>query len=193
MGLLYLFPTDDSDPDHAISTNSKLTLRSYGLPSIFWLYALGIMGILFVLYISIHGPLQKYLSLGEPVDLFLGYSLIGLFIACPLILLGFLFYEKVISIDSQSLTLTHKLFFLPIYSKKIPLAPTAQWGINHFIDSPNIAKIKDDRALKAFYNRGYYELHLFLEGDKKIFVDRQSQKKSLEKIKQMLERSFQGQ
>ncbi len=186
MGLMYLFPTKDSDPDHIISKDNSLILRSYGLPPIFWFYLLAILTIFSFLVLNVWGPLQKMLRIGEGLDILIAYSLLILIFCAPIILLGFYFYEKNLVVKKNSLTLIDKVFFIPLRKRSYPLNTVNDLCINHFIDSPNMARIKDEKALKAFQNRGYFELLLKTETNT-ILVDRHSNHGSLVKIKSLLE------
>ncbi len=187
MGLIYLYPTEDNDPDHFIKRNDSLTLRSYGLPPLFWAYAIAICGILFLLYLPIHEPLQKYKEIGESFDLYFIYALYALMIGSPLVLMSFFFYEKQMTVSKGIITLVSKLFFISVRTQKIPYGPLDTLEISHFIDSPNMARIKDDRALKSFYNRGYHELVLKSKNARdSIILDRATRKADLEKIKKLI-------
>ncbi len=187
MGLIYLFPTEDNDPDHFIKGENSLTLRSYGLPPLFWAYALAVCGILFLLYLPIHEPLQKYKEIGESFDQYFITALYILMIGSPLVLLSFFFFEKQIHLSKGMITLISKLFFLTIRTQKIPYSSADSLEVGHFIDSPNMARIKDDRAMKAFYNRGYHELVFKpTNSDKQIIIDRAARKADLVKIKELM-------
>lgn len=183
---MYLFPTKDDDPDHIIQGNQSLTLRSYGLPPIFWFYLVAILTIFSFLALNVWNPLQKMLIIGGAIDIMIAYSLLALIFLAPVTLLGFYFYEKNLIAMKNSLTLVHKVFFIPFLKKTYKISSKECLTINHFIDSPNMARIKDEKALKAFQNRGYFELFLMVDG-KKVLVDRHSNHSSLVKIKKLVE------
>jgi hypothetical protein len=61
------------------------------------------------------------------------------------------------------------------------------FSVDHFMDSPNMAKIYNKTELKQFENRGYFELHAKSNG-KNLLIDRHSRKADLVKIKDLLGR-----
>ncbi len=186
MGLMYLFPSGVDDPDHMISTSDSLKLRSYGLPPIFWFYLLAILTVFSFLVLNVWNPLQKMLKIGQGLDVLIAYSLLGLIFLAPIILIGFYFYEKNLIVKKRSLTIIDKVFFIPFRKRTYEISNPSNLFVNHFIDSPNMARIKDEKALKAFQNRGYYEL--LLNVDKKtILIDRHSNHSALIKLKKILE------
>ncbi len=186
MGLMYQFPTNLEDPDHVIKQVGSIRLRSYGLPPIFWFYLAGILIVFFFLCLNVWNPLKKMLAIGTGLDLLLVYSLLALIIFTPLILIAFYFYEKNLVISKHSLIIIHKIFFIPFRKITYHLDDDSEFFLEHFIDSPNMARIKDEKAMKAFQNRGYFELFLIKNG-KRFYLDRHSVHAQLAKIKAILE------
>lgn len=187
MGLLYQFPDNTDDQDHVIKKTDYLCLRTYGLPSIFWLYGLVIIIALVMLIIAIKDPLTKLLSYHDDIfNLLIGYGLIAVLIASFISLIAFFFYEKRLIIFKNKLLIKHYLFFICFNQKTILYNKNCELTIGHFIDSPNMAKINDDEALKNFYNKGYFELFL-KDNSKMSFIDRSSRKADLVKLKTIIE------
>jgi len=185
MGLLYAFPTSLAETDHVIQKPGSITLKSYGLPYLFWLYALVILTLYTMLAVIIWEPLQKLMEIGNATDQTLGFVFISLLILAPLAFLAFFFYEKrIISKDSQ-ITIEHRLFFFKVKSYRYEFSKE-HLVVKHFVDSPNMARIKDDRTLRAFYNQGYHELTLSIDNETQVFIDRNSRKNDLEKLKELI-------
>ncbi len=186
MGLIYLFPTKDDDPDHIVVTKDSLLLRSYGLPPIFWFYLIAILTIFSFLVLNVWNPAQKMLKIGAGIDIVIAYSLLVLIFIAPIILIGFYFYEKNLKISKNKLSIIHKVFFLPCLTKNYILKKDDQFIVEHFVDSPNMARIKDESAMKAFQNRGYYQL-ILKQNTKRVFIDRHTNHSQLVKIKRLLD------
>ena len=75
-------------------------------------------------------------------------------------------------------------FFL--YGKKTyKLDQPDSFTVDHYLDSPNMAKIHNKADLKQFENKGYFELYA-IENNKKFLIDRHSRKADLIKLKELL-------
>jgi hypothetical protein len=188
MGLLYLFPNDDTDTienDRIIKTADSITLKTYGLPMVFWVYLAAIYIVVFTMWLTIRSSLDKLLTYDDSTMIFLYWLVKGTLTLGPLILLGFFFYEKFLTKSKNSLTITHRIFFIPIFSKKIILDTNESLTVDHFMDSPNIAKMNSHPDTRGFENKGYFELHAISNG-RAIFIDRHSRKSDLLKMKEIL-------
>ena len=187
MGLMYLFPVEDTDlSDDRVNKNGEgITLKTYGLPMIFWGYLAAILSVVFVMWIASLDIIAKMLTYNDPLLTFLAYLVRGFLIIGPTILVGFYFYEKFLIKHKNTLTIIHRVFFIPIKKETLKLNSTDAFLVNHFMDSPNVAKLKNEKELKGFENKGYFELHA-LVNDKKIFIDRSSRKEDLLKLKDLL-------
>lgn len=187
MGLLYIFPNSDeeTDNDRVIKTSDSITLKTYGLPMIFWAYLAAIYIVVFTMWLSIKSALDKLLTYDDVSMIFLYWLVKGTLIAGPLILLAFFFYEKFITKSKKLLIITHRLFFIPVWTKKIMLDSSDAFSVDHFLDSPNVAKINPQAETRGFENKGHFELHARSKG-KVIFVDRCSQKSDLVKMQELL-------
>ena len=102
-------------------------------------------------------------------------------------MLGFFFWEKQIRKSGNKLTIVFKIFFIPIYRKNFLLDAVDALSVDHFMDSPNVAKIHNKAELKQFENRGYFELHAISNG-KSYLIDRHGRKADLLKMKDLLSR-----
>ncbi len=189
MGLMYLFPTEENESDHIAidETNKTIILKSYGLPWIFWGYLASILVIIFAMYLAIREPLLKIKISDDLVNIKLAYLVELTLILTPLILLAFFFYEKIIIKSNNKIVLKYKIFFIPIFKKTLKLTSNESLVIDHFLESPNVAKLQNRPELKGFENKGYFELRAIVGNEKKL-IDRHSRKQDLIKIKNILTR-----
>ena len=171
MGLLYLYPQDLEDPDHIIKNADSVTLRTYGLPPIFWLYLLGTLTLLGLLSFSVSGPVIKILELGDPIGAVIAYSLIFFLLVTVTTLVGFFFYEKNLILEKTKLSVRSKAFGIPLTKKSYLLNNPNQIEIIHYLSSPNMARIQNGQDMKGFQNKGYWELRLNLDNKNSILID----------------------
>jgi hypothetical protein len=195
MGLMYIFPVSDdsSEGDRVVVRDSKIILKTYGLPMLFWGYLAAAFAVLLIMWLASHAIILKLLSYKEdPTLLFLGHLVQWTLILIPIVLLGFFFYEKVLEKKGQELTLTYKVFFIPFWRKSFHLTAKDSFIVNHFLDSPNMAKlrarqgIESAEAMKHFENKGYFELCIKTDKKASIAIDRHSRKADLVKMKELL-------
>lgn len=190
MGLLYPFPVSADETGFARLENgpsgriSRVVLRSYGLPYIFWGYALASLAVLFFLWLAVREPMEKLAGLGGP-DAVLVLVLKLFIYSLPLIVLGFFFYEKTLIGEPGQLTVGHRLFGLKVREKTYALAPDP-FHVDHFIDAPNVARIKGGPEAVGFQNKGYFTLWARLQDAGTIRVDRHSRKSDLEALAALL-------
>lgn len=184
---MYVFPVSTDETDFAIKKNEELTLKTYGLPYIFWFYAFCSVTVIFFMFLAIKAPVLKLVSLGDETDATLGYALLTFIALLPVIIFGFFFYEKRIIASRGKVTLQHRVFGLKFFSEELLVAPEDHFHVEPFLDSPNVARIKGEEGTKGFQNKGYFVLNLIDANEKKFFVDRHSRKVDLEKLKAMLE------
>ena len=186
MGLLYQMPVSEIEADRVEINQQTLLVKSYGLPLIFWGYLLAILSVIFIMFVAIKDPISKVISGEDAINRFLGYGVSATLIFIPIFLLAFFFYEKVISKNDVHLKITHKIFWLPFRSTRINLKAKDSFTLEHFLDSPNMARIQKVDEMRAFENRGYFELFAITSEDKLIRIDRSSQRKELIKLKDFL-------
>ncbi len=189
MGLMYLLPTEENESER-ISVdleNKKVTLKSYGLPWVFWGYLSAVLVVIFAMYLAISGPIEKLRAGDDQINLALSYIVEISLILTPVVLLGFFFYEKILEKTGNTLSITHRVLFIQIYKKTLQLESNDHLSVNHFMDSPNVAKMQNRPELKGFENKGYFELHALVNG-KTVLIDRHSRKADLVKIKELLSR-----
>ncbi|MCR9206376.1 MAG: hypothetical protein NXH75_17475, partial [Halobacteriovoraceae bacterium] len=176
-----------NDLDDRIQVKEEtLILRSYGLPMVFWGYLAAIFMVLFFMILAIKDPLFKVLNGEDAINKFIGYALLFILIGGPLSLLGFYFYEKEIRKKKNTLTITHKAFFIPLIKKTYTIDPQTL-EIEHFLDSPNMAAMDKKEGMQGFENRGYFKLIVNTEG-KKILIDRNGRRGEMRKLKELLEK-----
>lgn len=192
MGLMYIMPVSEKEIDRVEITGTangkSITLKSYGLPYIFWGYLAAVIAVLLAMGLAMKAPLLKMLTMSNPLDLILARVVLATFLAIPLTLVALLFYEKFITKEGNKLTITHRFFWLPVKKKTFDLKPGQNLFVDHFLDSPNMAKRENNKDYRAFQNHGYYKLQALLENEKMIFIDRHSRKADLTKMCEVLSR-----
>lgn len=187
MGLLYPFPVSEEETDFVTKNADSITLKSYGLPYIFWIYAACVIAVIILMFVGIQGPVLKLISLGDDTDATLGYSLLTLIGSSPLFILSFFFYEKRIIAKKNEIKLQHRVFWIPVYTEKFKVSSLDQLMIEAHMDSPNVARLKLQEGTQGFQNKGYFILWLKVNDKTKVLVDRHSRKVDLEKLKALLE------
>lgn len=191
MGLMYLFPSSEEENERIeilqITDRKTLVLKTWGLPLVFWGYLAASFVVLASMWLASRSAIQKLLTYEDTGLWALAYLVQYTLILSPIILLGFFFYEKQIRKSGTDLKLVYKIFFIPFYSRLIQLDSKDALSVDHFMDSPNMAKIHSSSELKQFENRGYFELFA-KSGGKNILIDRHSRKADLIKIKNMLDK-----
>ncbi|MBA2403747.1 MAG: hypothetical protein H0V66_03165 [Bdellovibrionales bacterium] len=186
MGLLYVFPVSLEEKDFAEVKDQTLTLKTYGLPYIFWGYATAILMIIFFMFLAIKAPVLKLASLGDETDAFLGYSLLSLIGISPIVLFSFFFYEKRIVKKANALILEYRIFAIKVFSEHYIPAEKDTYTIEPFLSSPNQARINGGDDGAGFQNKGYFKLSLKTQDGKNILIDRHSRKADLVKLSELL-------
>jgi len=191
MGLIFVMPVSETETDRVsvikkTGTSPKLSLKSYGLPYIFWGYITAILATLFVMYIAIRRPLQKIGHSEDTINLLIYYGVWGTFVAIIAFLLAALFYEKSFLKQSGTLIIKHKIFGVRFKSKVLELEENDPFSVDHHLDSPNIARKNQEDSMRAFQNQGYFTLRANAKGKKPIVIDRHNRKADLKKIAQLL-------
>jgi hypothetical protein len=191
MGLMYIFPVSDEETERVeitqqLDNQSKIiTLKTYGLPMIFWGYLAASLSVLAIMWMASKSVIDKLLTYNDPGLIFLAYLVKLTLFFTPIILLGFFFYEKQIVKSGEQISLVYKVFFIKIFSKKFKMDGPESFEVNHHLDSPNMAKIYRKEELKQFENKGYFELKI-RSNNKLILIDRHTRKADLIKIKELL-------
>ena len=80
----------------------------------------------------------------------------------------------------------HRIFWMPIIKKDYTLKSNMDFSIKHYLDSPNVAKLRGENSLKGFENRGYFQLFFTDSRGQEILLDRSNQKRSLVQMKELL-------
>ncbi|MBC7538325.1 MAG: hypothetical protein H7281_05865 [Bacteriovorax sp.] len=192
MGLMYIFPVsiEESDRTEIISNNKDpirktVVLKTYGLPMVFWSYLAASLIVIGTMWLASKSAIHKLLTYEDASLQGLAYLVQFTLILTPFILLGFFFYEKELRKTGLEIKLVYKVFFIPFYFKNIILDSNDALSVDHFMDSPNMAKIHNVSELKHFENKGYFELHA-MSGGKSILIDRHTRKADLLKLKELL-------
>lgn len=186
MGLLYVFPVSADETDFAIKQDNKLILKSYGLPYIFWFYALCCVAVVFFMFLAIKGPTLKLVELGDETDATLGYALLSFIGLLPLIIFSFFFYEKRIIRTRAMISLEYRVFGIRFFTESFGLESSDSLIIEPFLSSPNVARMKSGPENVGFQNKGYFILLLKDKNGRQIQIDRHSRKADLEKLRQLL-------
>jgi hypothetical protein len=187
MGLMYVFPVSKDETGFYSKDKDVLTLKTYGLPYIFWIYALCSVAIIFFMFIAIKSPVLKLIELGDETDATLGYSLLSFIGLLPVFILAFFFYEKRLIKHKNELQMCHKIFGVTVFSEKFLLEDTDSLFVDSYLSSPNVARLEASKENLGFQNKGYYVLWLKNKDGRKIQIDRHSRKVDLEKLKALLE------
>jgi hypothetical protein len=183
---MYLFPVS-KDEAHVKIAENKITVRTYGLPWIFWGYALASLAVIVGMYLAVKAPLEKLKSVGDGIDQLIYYGLCSTMALIPFTLISFFFFEKKITRENNKLTLSYHLFGIKFWQKTIQLNPTNRFTLNHFLNSPNMARIENKDELSGFQNKGYFELFAINHQNQRILIDRHSRKVDLEKLMHLLD------
>ncbi|MFP5457325.1 MAG: hypothetical protein ACLGG7_01220 [Bacteriovoracia bacterium] len=186
MGLLYPLPVHTDEKDFVLVDDASVTLKTYGLPYIFWGYAAASLSVLFFLWLAVRAPLKKLLELGDSTDAILIYSLQALIFLTPVVVLGFFFYEKRLTARGNKLVIQQRLFGLPVRTRTLSLA-TPGYQIQHHLDAPNVARLKGGDEALGFQNKGYFILWAVTENEKTIAIDRHSRRADLQSLVGLLE------
>jgi len=187
MGLLFQMPVEHNELDDRIKFSDKsLSIRSYGLPMIFWGYLLAILSVLFFMALAIKGPLYRAYSGPDEINKMIAIVVFATLTLAPLILISLYFYEKELILNGNELTIRHKIFFLPLKSCKFKLNRDSLY-LEHNMDSQNIAAQEKKDGMAAFENRGYFKLMIKNTAGKAILVDRNSRRAEMRKLKELLE------
>jgi len=186
MGLLYILPCSEKEIDRIKGDGNSITLKSYGLPSIFWFYLLGIFFIIGMMFFGIYDPIMKLAGSEDILNVSLAYLVLGTLILTPFSLLLFFLYEKRISKNGLNLTIGHYFLGLKVKSSTYNLKDKNSLSVTHFLTSPNLARLKKEPSMRAFENQGYWELYAELKDGKLILIDRNNRKADLVKISKIL-------
>jgi hypothetical protein len=186
MGLLYVFPVSMEEKDFVEVSDQKITLKSYGLPYLFWGYAFAILLMVFFMFLAIKAPVLKLIQLGDETDALLGYALLTFLGMIPLFLLAFFFFEKRIIKTKEILRLEYRIYGLKVFSETFSPSAEAPFSVAPFLSSPNLARINGDQEASGFQNKGYFVLWLLTAEGKKINIDRHSRKADLLRLEELL-------
>ena len=206
MGLLYVMPASEEEVDRIEKNQDQITLKSYGLPLVFWGYFLAILTTVSLLFLAAYNPIIKIMSGEDQINKLIALCVILIFILTPTFLLIFFFYEKRISKKQNQLILSHYVFGLRLLRKTYHMASNESFEISNYLDSPNMARIRLDEAkmkanhemqneddkkptptqLRGFQNNGYFQLYGIAQNGKKVLIDRHSRKADLTKIQALL-------
>ncbi len=188
MGLLYILPISEDEGDR-LAKNPKtgaLILKSYGLPLIFWGYLLGILTIVSAMGLAIRSPLVKLYETGDILNQTLAISCLVTLISVPLGFLFFLFYEYRLEKKGPLLKKSHHLFGIKLWQTTMTVE---EFSVDHFMDSPNMAKLYGNEDQRGFQNKGHFLLKARDGKGVTHLIDRSSKKADLTKLKTFLEKA----
>lgn len=186
MGLMYIFPTQKEEIDRIEMADNSVTLKTYGLPWVFWGYLAASLVVIFAMGLAIKGPIVKLINGDDQINTMLAYLVSATLVGLPLTLISFFFYEKFITKSGNKIIVTHRIFWTPIWKKTYSLFSPNSFIVEHFLDSPNVAKINKNPETRAFENHGYFELKIRLSDGKVVFLDRHTRKSDLQKMASLL-------
>ncbi len=189
MGLLYLFPTNSNESEYVTikqdAQYQTVTIKSYGLPWIFWVYAAAAILLLGILSSSVYSPMLKLLSIATIADKILILSFVATLVLVFLSIITFLYWQIHIIVTKDSVSIEYRPFGLKIFKKSLKKDATFTLQVMHFLESPNMARMQQDERYKDFQNKGYFEL-MASNQNGKILIDRSSRKQDLEDLLQLM-------
>ena len=188
MGLMYILPVSEDEIDRVTINNGEITLKTYGLPMVFWGYLGAILTVILAMGIAIKGPMLKLYQTNDTLNKALVVAVALTITIIPLATVISFFYEKFITKKDNELTITHRFFWLPVKTSKYALQSKDAIEIIHHMESPNIAKLKNEPSLRGFQNKGYFQLFARKSDGSYLFLDRSSRKADLTKIQELLSR-----
>jgi hypothetical protein len=186
MGLLYVFPVSLEEKDFVEVRDQTITLKTYGLPYLFWGYATAAIMVILFMFMAVKAPVLKLIALGDEADAVLGFGLLVFIGILPVFILSLFFYEKRIVKTNNTISLEFRFFGLKFYSKKFKTAETNTFIINPYLSSPNRARIEGGDESTGFQNKGYFTLRLNTLDGKNVLIDRHSRKADLIKLAELL-------
>lgn len=181
-----MFPVSLEEKDFAEVKDKTITLKTYGLPYIFWGYAAAILIIIAFMFLAIKAPVLKLINLGDDTDALLGYTLLSFIGFLPVLLFSFFFYEKRILKREKTLIMEYRLWGMKFFSETFIPDETKPYSIEPFLSSPNVARMNGGEEMKGFQNKGYFILWLNTQDGKRISLDRHSRKADLIKLEELL-------
>jgi len=186
MGLLYALPVSKEETDFVLVEPNKMTLKSYGLPYIFWGYAIAIFIMIAFMFLAIKAPIFKLISLGDETDTMLAYSLLGFIGLLPVVLFAFFFFEKRIILNKEQIFIEYRIYGIKAFSESFTPKDKNSLEVKAFLDSPNVARIRGGEESVGFQNKGYFILWLTTDKDQRIQLDRSSRKADLIKLQELM-------
>lgn len=186
MGLLYVFPVSLEEIDFVDIKDQTITLKTYGLPYLFWAYAVAVNMVIFFMFLAIKAPVLKLVELGDDVDSMLAYSLLTFIGSLPLFILAAFFYEKRIVKSKNSLSLEYRFFGIKVLTQNFKITDKLELIIDPYLSSPNKARIQGTDEAAGFQNKGYFTIKLKTADGKTKLIDRHSRKVDLIKLEELL-------
>lgn len=192
MGLLYPFPISEEEKEFAIldNKNQTVTLKSYGLPYLFWIYGVAAFSVIFFMLLGVWSTVETLLYSDDRINQILAYSFLSFVAALFVAVFAFFFYQKVLIRDfkNASFSILHKVAGITFKKIHFSWSPETYFEISHFLDSPNYARLQEGEEMRGFKNKGYFKLEI-KNHKKTYFLDRSSNKADLNKIKVLLEKN----
>ena len=189
MGLLYPFPVEQSGcevDDHVTIHNSTLSLRTYGLPYLFWGYLLCLLTTIGLVALISWEPLKKMLLSQDPLNSFIAWTTLITLVATPLGFSCFFFMEFRLQKKKSSLIKSLHLCGLPLSRRHFQLRDSTAFTVEAFEGTPNRAKKDHLPGSERHQNKGYYQLYLHTQQGDKVLLDRHSRKVDLVKLQELL-------
>jgi hypothetical protein len=187
MGLLYAFPVSPDEEDFVMISSDKVVVKTYGLPYLFWGYALAVIMVIVFMFLAIKDPVLKLMTLGDETDALLGYALLSFIGSLPLFIFAFFFFEKRLIKTKNQILLEYRVYGLKLLTQKCSPSPQEPYSVEPYLTSPNIARMKASEESQGFQNKGYFVLWLRTADGKKVALDRHSRKADLIKLQSLLE------
>jgi hypothetical protein len=188
MGLLYILPLSKEEYPLVREVEElgphTIKIESYNLPKLFFLYYLAIMATLFILAFTSHNLILKLYQTQDWINQLLALSAWGVLLVTSIVMTCMWFYKKTIMKKGDKLKVTKQLFGISFSSKLLELTKALE--VKQNLESPNVAKLKNNPDMKGFQNRGHFLL-LAYHRKGHLILDRHSSKTELDSLKTFLD------
>ena len=138
------------------------------------------------MFLAVKDPIFKLIEVGDEVDAYLGYGLVSFIALIPLVTLAFFFYEKRITRTGNIISIFYRVYGITVFKENFTIKDNSSLHVEHFMDSPNVARMNGGEDAAGFQNKGYFVLWLTSIDGKKIALDRHSRKVDVEKLLSLL-------
>tara|TARA_B100000927_G_C16273316_1_gene392433 strand:+ start:90 stop:671 length:582 start_codon:yes stop_codon:yes gene_type:complete len=179
-------PKSEKEVTHVKRDGPETILESYGLPYIFWLYFIILLIVLGAMTLPAFPILEKLIISTDIIDKVMGWMTIFTLIGLPVFGLLVLFYQKkiIISKNTNKLIIKNNILGITFSTRTIQVKSLS---VNHYLSSPNMAKINRETKTRPFENRGHFVLKVETTNEESVVIDRHTNKADLEGLRKIIE------